>query len=93
MLLPYTSKTLQPASAPQSSALRGLPAYVVLRVPVFFREDDSKRSGEVVAIPAGTKVTVVKVEGPRLQIEREGKYKYVPISDTDFLDRLAGKVL
>jgi hypothetical protein len=80
------------ASTPRSPAPRAVPAFVVLRVPVFLREDDSKMSGEVVAIPAGTKVTVVKVEGSLLQVEREGKYKYVPITDTDFFDRLAGKV-
>ena len=82
----------QPASTPRSPAPRAVPAFVVLRVPVFFREDDSKMSGEVVAVPAGTKVAVVKVEGSLLQVEREGKYKYVPITDTDFFDRLAGKV-
>lgn len=77
---------------PQSSAARALPAYVVLRAPVFFRADDSKTSSDVVAIPAGSKVRVVKVDGSRLQIERDGKYKFIPMSDTDYLDRLSGKV-
>jgi len=80
------------SAAPQSSAPRAVPAYVILRAPVFFKVGDSKRSDQVVAIPVGTKVRIVKVDGLRLQIERDGKYKYVPISDTDYSDRLSGKV-
>src|SRR5258708_3330560 len=100
--LPQASATITPSEqlknaelasvTPKSSAPRAIPAYVILRAPVFFRAENSKRSAEAVAIPVGAKVRVVKVDGSRLQIERDGKYKYIPISDTDFSDRLAGKV-
>lgn len=68
---------------------RALPAFVRLKEPITFQPDSSKNRSTTLAVPIGAKVRVVRVNGSWIWIEKGGNNTYIPMTATDFKERMA----
>jgi hypothetical protein len=101
---PHVSATQTVAPIPQPTVKRAelvlkkdtvapkaLPAFVRIKEPVIFPADPSNRSPNT-ALPIGTKVRVIRINGSWIWIEKSGNSTFVPVAATDFEERMAGTV-
>jgi hypothetical protein len=62
----------------------------MLKKPITFPPDPINNRSTTVAVPIGAKVRVVRVNGSWIWIEKGGNNTYIPITATDFNERMAG---
>lgn len=72
-------------------APKALPAFVRIKEPVIFPANPSNRSPNT-ALPIGTKVRVIRINGAWIRIEKGGNSTFVPVASTDFEERMAGTI-
>lgn len=86
-----TVKRAESVSKSGTVAPRALPAFVIMKEPVFFPANPSNRSPNT-ALPIGAKVRVVRINGSWIWIEKGGNSTFVPVASTDFEERMAATV-
>jgi len=90
---PITEPTVRRAELlPEKSVAppRELPTFVRLKEPITFQPDPTKNRSTTLALPIGAKVRVVRVNGSWIWVEKGGNNTYIPITATDFYERMAG---
>src|ERR1700686_1161882 len=80
------------SAAEEASLKKYVPARVKLRQDLEFRATSQNATMPSVFVGQGREVTVVRVNGSELVVEHGGWQATVPVSKTDFLDRVIAEV-